>query len=231
MKRLALLPLLFLSCAPMRLSPLPLQRYADTRQDAFTETLKKEYRLTFPGKKPHFEIGEITTPGKAAVCGGSTITLDHYKLARKGVGPDADRILYHELVHANNFAHRKRMFMAPYLAQLPEELVEEGTAEYIADSIMKIKLECHFRDMEKDYYRFDRAVYDVGYCMTGPVIDRYKEEGIIYMLTHLPTEEEIRDPYLYPSRMLREIELTRSDFIIPRLSARYPFGESRQLFH
>ncbi len=215
MKRLLLALALSSGCASIN-SQIDLDKYIKKNTPVFIEQQKERFGLTYEGELP--TIRYIFMKDRIGACySDGTIILDPSDLVndevRKTKAKKAKNTLHHELAHFNNFKIRKRLGIG-YDGTLREKIVEEGTAEYIANTMTGEMKKCPALTnlAEKQYEKTNEEgetdsafLYLTGACVTGLVIERYGEFGIGYMSEHLPADEEIANPYTYRTRMLAEL--------------------------
>lgn len=91
-----------------------------------------------------------------------------------------------------------------------ESLVSEGIAEYFGRELNGGKDEffdlCWPDNPEKAVWSLN-LIYDGGYHLVKPIIDRYRKRGIEYLITHPPTHKDLGDLPGYQKRAMQELSL------------------------
>ena len=132
--------------------------------------------------------------------------------------------LHHELAHfycdkiseeagLGNFGPDKTM---PEHQQTSTRLIAEGIAEYF-EKFMTDKERDNFEDSEwydmseekSDDVKY-RTIYDGGYHLVKPIIDRFGvEKSVKYFIFHLPTKSDLKNILAYQARIFNELAVLK----------------------
>ena len=126
------------------------------------------------------------------------------------------RSVDHELAHFYCDKVKERVFQnksPPFSFYFTDEervsqlLVNEGIAEYVENKMNgEDEKPFSFQNWPSDLTQFtNKDVYQGGYTIVKPIIDRYGEKGIQFLLFNPPTPKELFTPKLYQERMLTSI--------------------------
>ncbi len=129
---------------------------------------------------------------------------------------DVKNTLDHELAHfycdkIREMGLREHRFFQMNLF-LPEEhiadrLINEGIAKYFENAMNgedKEPFDLQEWPLEAKQFSND-VIYRGGYALVKPIIDKYGEQGIIYLLFNLPTPKELFLPKEYQERVFANL--------------------------
>jgi len=130
---------------------------------------------------------------------------------------DAKRVLDHELAHfycdrmkEQALGQNYHIFEVNYF--IPEErianqLINEGIAKYVENKMNGEDKEIFpFEEWPTEINGFsNRVIYDGGYALVRPFIDKHGEKGIQFILFNPPTPTELFTPEQYQKRIMDDI--------------------------
>ena len=129
-----------------------------------------------------------------------------------GDGIETKEYLYHELGHfyADKLSESIGNGNWPKEHHLNIRLINEGIATYFQNTMNTKKNSFEDLDSIKIFDDDDIfKIYHVGYLLVKPVIDKHGKEGIKYLITHPPTEIELKHLQAYQNRVLEALEKLR----------------------
>lgn len=129
---------------------------------------------------------------------------------------EAKRVLDHELAHfycdkMKEKAWEKNHHLLQIYLFFPEEiianrLINEGIARYVENRMNGEEESFSLDNWPSKVENFTReTIYQGGYTIVKPIIDRYGEKGIQFLLFNPPTSKELFTPQQYQERILRDI--------------------------
>ncbi len=219
------------SCATL-VKQKPLTAYVSESAPGFMEAQQKRFGLCY-GQAPAIDYKPLDGLNGRYFPYPNIILLDpRNRTPRKVFGmrmvdeddlrSGADNTLHHELVHSYIHGLCKTENLAgcaffssevPHDMRLTVDLVNEGAATFIADTMTNRRRDCtkfwKLRVKTEDYSSDKDLVYNAGYCVAREVLGRKKDadKRIRHMLGSLPMEDELRYPYSYAKRMKRELKV------------------------
>ncbi|MDP3698877.1 MAG: hypothetical protein Q8R47_04780 [Nanoarchaeota archaeon] len=130
---------------------------------------------------------------------------------------DVKRTLDHELAHfycdkmkekalgKNHHAFQKYFSFPEEI--IADQLINEGIAKYFENKMNgEDKKKFSFEEWPSEIDQFSgRVLYQGGYAIVKPIIDRHKEKGIQFLLFNPPTPTELFTPQEYQERILIDI--------------------------
>ena len=212
---------------------LDIERYVQENLEQIIEEQEEKIGITYPAERPKIEYvlpEDYIFPGLLGLYNDleDTIYLPSGLLTKPkwDLGDfmvtittfnntaDAKRILDHELTHFYCDKLKEKAWGKNYPdAFMPEEelianqLINEGIAEYV-ENTMDGEDEKAF-PLEKWPSKIEdfsnQIIYQGGYAMVKPIIDKHKEKGIQFLLFNPPNEKELFKPKEYQERILNDI--------------------------
>ncbi len=132
------------------------------------------------------------------------------------------RVLNHELTHFYCDKLKERVWGKYYLFAhsyrflsdeeiIADKIINEGIAEYIENKVDdEEKKPFNFQEWPLEVEEFsNHEIYQGGYAIVKPIIDKYKEKGIQFLLFNPPSEKELFTPQEYQQRVLADIAKLR----------------------
>lgn len=169
----------------------------------------------FGGASYNPETDEIFLPKGLRVTPENNLTNKLSNLIYFELPMDTKRVLSHELGHYycdKLNESRGKGNLAPQ-TEVGETLVSEGIAEYFSyittgDDVPKFN-DSEWPDKPDNFgksYRYNRhVIYDGGFHLVKPIIDKYGKKGITYLMENPPSEKDLGDVSMYQIKVLKAL--------------------------
>ena len=123
-----------------------------------------------------------------------------------------EKTLEHELGHfyADKLSEclgKERSFSDQAKHQIAAHIVSEGIAEYFQRALNDGQDDFKDSDWPRTPAEFltEKVIYSGGFHIVKPIIDRYGTNGIMYLISNLPHEENLNNLQNYQSRVLQNL--------------------------
>jgi len=89
-----------------------------------------------------------------------------------------------------------------------KQLISEGIGEYFDKTMNNRQDKFKDSDWPKEIEKFwtDEIIYNGGFHLVKPIIDKYGERGMIYLISNIPSPEDFKDIKKYQDRVLQYLE-------------------------
>lgn len=125
---------------------------------------------------------------------------------------DVKSTLDHELAHSYVHSIKKQKtfqdwpILSPSYSELCELLVDEGIATYFEKELNGGSPDFNENEFKEDVKNWGvRTIYDGGYTLFKPIIDKHRERGIAKIILDPPTELDLFNLPAYRQRILEEL--------------------------